>query len=794
MDKSATLRENLGLRGRWILGGESMVRIRELDKRLAQAGLDAGKRLGSGWQGVIHALGPSEGRLPWHPDPNKHVLKAYSIRPDHPLGLFERGKHFVTEPYRPRLGDGRSMAIPAKRIAIETRPMFGIGHKGKLVGDVMPKANPTGFARLSPSRKVEIGRRLARRMIDRGLIHMDYHPDNIMELRGLMGRKKYRVTDLGGVRKLTPEERKLHKDVLLHKMIEKRDFVNIAGMGRMTGPMDWALRHKPVQTAMVGAALVGVGSAAGLAAASISEDAHRHAGAVIGHIPKTWQTAGNRTGVEAVRQKAAALRGNLGLKGHWLLGNTGRGVSAVDKQLAGHGLEAGRRLGAGMQGVVHELKDAPGRKPWQPDPRKHVLKVVNVRPDHPAGLIPGLKEWVLPAYQPRLLESDVMAVPRKRITAGTPPMFGIGRSSKLIADVMPRANVAAFAKLSPARRIEIGHRLARRLAGHGLYHGDYHPDNIMGFKGMFGRTKYRISDLGGIRPLTESERRLSRNELANRMLEHQDFIQRAHLGRMTGGLDRALRHKPVQTAMAGAALVGVGALLGAGAISASEEARQKAQRAIKHAPRLDAATAAAHQTIVHHFKKENPMNAKAAASDKLPYSVDHPYMHAFGNELAGAGIGGGAGAIAGALTAAIASRSGMHPGAGALVGGVAGAGLGMLGGDIKAVIDHYRDRRRYERETGRELPLVVRHPYLTRGTMAAVTAAPALAMSGMRNPYPAAAAGLAGRAAALAGSTMLHEHVKNEFQKGASLSVREQLVKQAYEEGMAFARWEAQQA
>jgi hypothetical protein len=96
--------------------------------------------------------------------------------------------------------------------------------------------------------------------------------------------------------------------------------------------------------------------------------------------------------------------------------------------------------------------------------------------------------------------------------------------------------------------------------------------------------------------------------------------------------------------------------------------------------------------------------AKNASDEELPYDVDHPYMSAFGKDLAGGAIGGIGGAAIGAALGGL-------PGAAA--GGYAGAALGGIAGQVKTLVDHDRGARSFEKATGADMPFPVRHPYLT---------------------------------------------------------------------------------
>jgi len=334
-----------------------------------------------------------------------------------------------------------------------------------------------------------------------------------------------------------------------------------------------------------------------------------------------------------VGSKQASLGTELSLRGRHLLG-LGRNhpvVSRLDRELARVlGVEAGHQIGAGSQGVVHQLKGR--RPPWGFDPRKHVLKVQNIQPDQPALLL-GLKPkdhwWGKVPHQPNLLDDRAVAVPIKRIALETPSMYGFfGREGTLVADVMPKADPTRFARLSPEKKIRVGERLARRLVDRGLYHEDLKPDNIL----AFGK-HYRISDLGGLRPMTAQERALPKDEMVRRLLDRQDFIGRATIGRDTDPLDLALRDKRIQLGVMSAAGLGAAGLTGAAILSGSEGARHHVGRAISEFPAADRALG----VQLERLKGEEPMKAasaeqvvalaKAAMTEAEAAKIlAHPYM------------------------------------------------------------------------------------------------------------------------------------------------------------------------
>jgi hypothetical protein len=151
----------------------------------------------------------------------------------------------------------------------------------------------------------------------------------------------------------------------------------------------------------------------------------------------------------------------------------------------------------------------------------------------------------------------------------------------------------------------------------------------------------------------------------------------------------------------------------------------------------------------------------SALPPKMPFIVSHPYLASAGYNVAGGALGAGVGSLSGGvagklvrpvanaveaglnayvktpmegrfsvplhLAAAAAARGANVLGraaetGGRLAGGVAGAGAGLLAGDVAAVAHHLHDRLEYARTLrsaghSDRLPFVVEHPYLTRAPM-----------------------------------------------------------------------------
>ena len=453
--------------------------------------------------------------------------------------------------------------------------------------------------------------------------------------------------------------------------------------------------------------------------------------------------------------KQAALTDNLTRQGAKLLGMAAKHpiVSQVDSQLKRVGFAAGGQIGAGNQGVVHAMEKRKGlRLPWQPDPSKHVLKLMNVQPDQPAimlGLKPKGHWWGQVPVRPGMRDQNILAVPRQRVTVETPSMYKVfGRKGTLVADVMPKADPDRFNAMTGSRKVRVAEQLARKMVRRGWYSHDYKPDNIMAFKKTFGGHDYKLSDLGGLRRITPEEKRLGEDAMVHKMMTHRDFLGRAAYGRKTDTMDRMLRDKRVQLGVVGAAGVGAAGVGGAALLAAGRAAP----------PPI-----AANPDVVTPFRRPQEETMKAAARDDLPESVNHPYWHAFVNTAGGA-LAGGLGGAALGLVAGKGKTVARTMAAGAAVG----ASLGGLGGRAKAVIDHYEDRKDYERETGRELPIVMRHPYLTQFGIGSLAAVPAMAV-GAANPRLAHGLSAAGSIGALGASALVHQHAKSEHRKGASL-------------------------
>lgn len=150
---------------------------------------------------------------------------------------------------------------------------------------------------------------------------------------------------------------------------------------------------------------------------------------------------------------------------------------------------------------------------------------------------------------------------------------------------------------------------------------------------------------------------------------------------------------------------------------------------------------------------------KQAADDKLPWSVDHPYLHEVAN-MAGGGVLGGAAGTAAAIAAA---RAGAGPAAGVVL--PIGIGLGAGAGELKAVVEHHRDAERYQERTGQELPFVVRHPYLTQKGMGVAAALPGALATAAGHPPIGAVLANAGGFGGWLGGLALHHAQKQELRQ-----------------------------